>query len=266
LVLYLRNDWLILGFILLILIGVGWGLRTSAPKYIREIKLLLNMGPVRESERVIYNGLPWKVTSLNMYSTLTNPALIGGSIRLPVDDIVTLRSREYEEVEGWFPCMPGDYVFLDDGLFGSVLKQTPEIVQLTGLECDQSIKTYSTENFLSLNPRNISQGFGVFVTFGLDYNLQSEITQEIPRQLETLLKAEAENYAFAKHLKHLAVEFKTASSSSLDLFIITQFGGEAASEYFVIDRFLQKASVNICTTNHWNIPFDNMTVHLEKSE
>jgi len=266
LVLYLRNDWLILGFILLILIGIGWGLRTSAPKYIREIKLLLNMGPVRESERVIYNGLPWKVTSLNMYSTLTNPALVGGSVRLPVDDIVTLRSREYAEEEGWFPCMPGDYVFLDDGLFGSVLKQTPEIVQITGLECDRSVKTYSTENFLSLNPRNISQGFGVFVTFGLDYNLQSGITQEIPQQLEALLKSEIESYAFAKHLKCLTVEFKAASASSLDLFIITQFDGEAASDYFIIDRFLQKASVSICTNNQWNIPFDNMTVHLEKVE
>ena len=264
LVLYVRGDWLILGLILLILLGVIWGLRTSAPNYIREIKLLLNMGPVRESERVIYNGLPWKVSSLNMYSTLTNPALVGGSIKLPVDDIVGLRSRVYAEEEGWFPCMPGDYVILDDGLFGPILKQTPEIVQMTVL--GGSVKTYSTENFLALNPRNISQGFGVFVTFGLDYDLQSEITQDIPKKLESMLKAEIEKCTFSEHLKLLSVEFKAASASSLDLFIVSIFDGAAGGDYFAIERFIQKASVNICTSNQWNIPFDNMTVHLEKVE
>lgn len=262
LVLYVRGDWLILGLILLVLLGVAWGLRTSAPNYIREIKLLLNMGPVRESERVIYNGLPWKVSSLNMYSTLTNPALTGGSVKLPVDDIVGLRSREYSEEEGWFPCMPGDYVILDDGIFGPVLKQTPEIVQMTVL--GGSIKTYSTGDFLALNPRNISKGFGVFVTFGLDYDLQSEMTQQIPQKLESMLKAEIENCSFSSHLKSLSVEFKAASASSLDLLIVTIFNGTAAGDYFAIERFIQKTSVNICTNNQWNIPFDNMTVHLDK--
>jgi len=264
LVLYVRGDWLILGFIFIILIGVAWGLRTSAPNYIREIKLLLNMGPVREGERVIYNDLPWRVKSLNMYSTLTNPALTGGTIKLPVVDIVELRSREFAAEEGWFPCNPSDYVILDDGLYGPVLKQTPEIVQLKVL--GGSIKTYSTQNFLSLNPRNLSEGFGVFVSFGLDYDLQSDITQQIPEQLAAALKTEIQDCAFANHLEFLTVEFKAASASSLDLLIVALFNGAAADSYFSIDRFLQKAIVKICTDKQWNIPFDNVTVHLDKPE
>jgi len=262
LVLYLRGDWLILGVIFLILIGVAWGLRQSAPKYIHEAKLLLNLGPVREGERVIYNGLPWRVKSLNMFSTLVNPALTGGSLRLPVSDIVGLRSRKFSDDEGWFPCNPGDFVILDDGVFGSVLKQTPEIVQMPIL--GGSTKTYSTGTFLGLNPRNISHGFGVFVTFGLDYNLQSSITDDIPKQLESELRVAISESGFVTHLKSMAVEFKAASASSLDLVIVTLFNGEAAGDYFAIDRFLQKASVEICTRNDWNIPFENMTVHLDK--
>ena len=263
-VLYVRGDWLILGFIFLILVGVAWGLRQSAPKYIREVKLVLNLGPVREGERVVYNGLPWRVKSLNMFSTLVNPELTGGSIRLPVDDIVGLRSRAFSEAEGWFPSKPGDFVILDDGVFGPVEKQTPEIVQMKIL--GGSTKTYATPAFLGLNPRNISHGFGVFVTFGLDYNLQSTITGDVPKQLEAELRSAINESGFATHLKSMAVEFKAASASSLDLVIVTIFNGEAAGDYFSIERFLQKNSVDICTRMEWNIPFNNMTVHLEKTE
>jgi len=264
LVLYLRDDWLILGFIFLILIGIAWGLRQSAPKYLHEVKLLLNLGPVREGERVIYNNLPWRVKSLNMFSTLVNPALTGGSVRLPVSDMIGLRSRKFSDDEGWFPCEPGDFVILDDGVFGSVSKQTPEIVQVPVL--GGSTKTYSTSAFLDLNPRNISHGFGVFVTFGLDYNLQSTITDNIPNHLESELRDAISKSSFSSQLKSLAVEFKSASASSLDLVVIALFNGGAASEYFAIDRFLQKSCVEICTHNNWNIPFENMTVHLDKVE
>ena len=262
LVLYVRGDWLILGFILLILLGVIWGLRQSAPKYIQEVKLLLNMGSVREGERVIYNGLPWRVKSLNMFSILVNPELTGGGIRLPIKDIADLRSRMFSKDEGWFPCKPSDFVILDDGVFGPVEKQTPEIVQMKIL--GGSTKTYATSTFLDLNPRNISHGFGVFVTFGLDYNLQSSITDEIPKLFETELRTAIDESSFAVHLESLAVEFKAASASSLDLVIVTIFKGEAAGDYFAIDRFLQRTSVKICTQNNWNIPFQNMTVHLDK--
>jgi hypothetical protein len=40
------------------------------PSFIREVMLLLNIGAVREGERVVYNGIPWLVKTLNLYQYL----------------------------------------------------------------------------------------------------------------------------------------------------------------------------------------------------
>ena len=262
LVLYVRGDWLILGFIFLVLAGFAWGLRTSAPRYLKEIKLLLNIGPVREGERVIYNDLPWRVASLNLSTILKNPALAGGTLKLPLVDIIELRSREFAPDEGWFPCNTDDYVILDDGSYGKVIRQTPEVVQMSVL--GGSTKTYGTQKFLSLSPRNLSHGFGIFVTFGLDYDLQSDMPESIPQKLEVTLKDILDSSSYGQYLDNFAVEFKAASASSLDVIIVSTFYGEAAGDYFGINRFLQRETVKICSDNSWNIPFDNVTVHLDK--
>ena len=110
------------------MVGTGFfilALRHSLPLYVREARTLLNIGPVREGERVVYQGLPWKVTSLNVYCTLINPALSGGRLRLSLDEVATLHSRQYEEREAWLPTQEEDYVLLDDTTFGRVLQQTP---------------------------------------------------------------------------------------------------------------------------------------------
>ena len=263
LVLYIRGDWLILGLILIVIVGFAWALRTQLPKYANEVKLMLNKGSVREGERVNYNGIPWSVSSLNFFTELTNPSLSGGTIRLPISVIAGLNSRAHAKEEGWFPNEAGNIVILDNNLFGPVILQTPDIVQMRVL--GGSTKTMSTSDYLSLNPRNLSTGFGVFVTFGLDYDLQDKVTTEIPEMLQTHLSEEIQKESFASDLDTLGVAFKEASGSSLDLLIITTFKGKAAGDYFAIGRFLQKATVDFCTEQKWNIPFDNVTVHLDKS-
>lgn len=163
LILYARGDWLLLGLLILLIIGALWGLRQSLPRYIQEIRILLNMGSVREGERVIYDGVPWRITSLNMYSTLHNPFLRGGVLRLPLDKMVDLQSRPYAPEEPWFPSQENDIVILDDDIYGKVLLQTPEIVQI---QVVGSIKTFAVADYLSKNPRNLSLG-------GLPYRLSS---------------------------------------------------------------------------------------------
>ena len=69
LILYVRGDWLLFGLMVLLMITLTWGLQKSLPRYIREIRLLLNMGGVREGERILYNGLPWRIASLNIFSS-----------------------------------------------------------------------------------------------------------------------------------------------------------------------------------------------------
>ena len=261
-VLYIRGDWLILGLILIVILAFGWALRTQLPNYITEVKVMLNRGSVREGEKVIYDGIPWRVTSLNFFTELTNPSLSGGVLKLPISIIIGLVSRQPGENEGWFPNEKGDYVILDNDLYGKVIEQTPDYVQMSVL--GGSVKTMATTDYLALNPRNLMTGFGMFVSFGLDYDLQGKITTDIPETLEAELKHKVENEEFNSHLTTLRVEFNQASGSSLDLVIIAIFNGEAADHYFGIRRFFQKATVEICTEHQWNIPFDNVTVHLDK--
>ena len=49
--------------------------KNGLPRYYAQARLLLNLGDAREGERVVVNGLPWQVRSLNLVSELVNPAL-----------------------------------------------------------------------------------------------------------------------------------------------------------------------------------------------
>ena len=264
LILYARGDWLLLGLLILLVVGALWGLRQSLPRYIQEIRILLNMGSVREGERVIYDGAPWKITSLNMYSTLHNPLLRGGVLRLPLDKMVDLQSRPYAPEEPWFPSQENDMVILDGDIYGKVLLQTPEIVQLKVVG---STKTFAIADYLGAHPRNLSlEGFAVPIVFGLDYQHQGEILTGIIPTLQAYLEAQLQEQPFQPYLTDLRVEFNEAASSSLNLFIIAIFTGAGAEHYWLIRRFLQRATVSACNQYGWTIPFDQLTVHLPSTQ
>lgn len=63
-VLYFRQDLLLLAIMVVVFIGAALALKNLLPKYVAEGKLLLNMGSVRERERVIYNGVLGKLARL----------------------------------------------------------------------------------------------------------------------------------------------------------------------------------------------------------
>ena len=236
-VLSVRGDWMLLGLVMIALLAAALALRHSLPRYLREARTLLNIGTVREGERVVYQGLPWKVAKLDVYSALENPALRGGCLRLSLDEIATLHSRHYDEQEGWFPTREQDYVLLDDSTFGQVLQQTPEYVQLA---VAGSVKTYSVSAFLGANPRNLTtDGFGMFVTLGLDYRYQREITTTVRDQVENFVRQGLTAHPVGEHLKNVIVEFNEAGASSLDIAIIGVFTGGAAADYFKRRLMLQ---------------------------
>jgi hypothetical protein len=150
------------------------------PGYVREARLLLNAGAAREGERVIYNGLPYRIASLNLYSELRNPEL-EGTVRLPLATLSQLISRPAGE-EDWFPCSVGDYLLLPDGSFAQVLQQSVERVQLKVVG---SILQYSSAEFLQLNARNLTrEGFGIIANFGIDYRHQSIALDQVPERLK----------------------------------------------------------------------------------
>lgn len=258
-VLYLREDLLMLALASLLLAGLLLNIRQFLPKYFSEARLLLNLGSVREEERVIYNGLPWQVKSLNLHTVLHNPAL-DGIVRLPLSVVRELVSRPVRN-NLWFPSQRGDTIILPDGLLGQVRFQTPDLVEVTvkgGMA-----QTFTTPDFYRLNIINLSRDktFGVSVTFGLDYSLQSIAVKEIPEALHTAISEKIKSTDLAKEMVSLLVELSEANASSLDFIIFGSFQNSCASSYYRIERLFLQTCVEVSNERNWTIPFPQLTVH-----
>jgi small-conductance mechanosensitive channel len=258
-VLYVREDLLLLALASLLLAGLLLNIKQFLPRYFSEARLLLNLGSVREEERVIYNGLPWQVKSLNLHTVLHNPAL-DGIVRLPLGVVRELVSRPVRN-NLWFPSQRGDYIILPDGLLGQVKYQTPDLVEVTvkgGMA-----QTFTTPDFYGLNIINLSRDktFGVSVTFGLDYSLQSIVVKEIPEALHSAITEKLKNSDLAKEMVSLLVELSEANASSLDFIIFGSFQNSCASSYYRIERLFLQTCVEVSNERDWTIPFPQLTVH-----
>jgi len=261
-VLYFFGDWVLLPIAIIFILGIAWASKLAIPRFWSQAKLILNFGPVREGERVIYNGLPYEVASINLFTELVNPDLEGGHIRLPLKDLVELRSRPISENEPWFPSRCGDWVILNDATHGKVVVQTPEIVELELL--GGASMTYRTVDYLSRSPMNLSCGFRLWITFGLDYAHRSIITQEIPVILEKAIIDGLTAEGHGDSINTMRVQFKEAGHSSLDVAIMADFKGNAGSKYKLFNRAIQRICVDTCNRHHWVIPFQQVRVHMAK--
>ena len=259
-VLSIRNDQVLIGVAFLILIVMVLALKSSIPRYINELKILLNAGSVREGERITYNGIPMKMETLNFFSKLTNPNIPNLTLRLPLSELSKYISRKYTQDEPWFPCQQGDYVMLSYGTYCKVKCITFESV-LISLSSGMSSKTYSTIYFLATNPRNLSQGFVVTSDFGIDYKYQQQCTTEIPELLCTGIRQGLQKESYGDSLEDILVEFAHANTSSLDYKIIALFNGNGADDYYSITRALQRHAVEVCNQKGWEIPFSQLVVH-----
>ncbi|MGB5644738.1 MAG: hypothetical protein WBO16_16845, partial [Gammaproteobacteria bacterium] len=256
-VFYVRGDVLLITLALLALAGVALSLRQTLPRYAAELRLLLGIGPVREEERLIYEGIPYMINSLSIYSVLRNPAL-EGFVRLPLHAMNEFTSRRADD-EPWFPCQPGDYVLFADGSLGRVSRQTIERVHLF---IRDTIVQMDTKNFLEQNVRNLSkQGFGIAVTFGVDYQHQSICLDNVPALFREDIIDRFEQAGLKDDIQDLLIEFKEAGSSSLDYQIYMILKGGAAKAYFKAQRLIQQACVVTCNREGWVIPFTQITVH-----
>ena len=106
---WLRNDWLLLAVCIVFLIGAGWVVLRTLPQFFEQIRLVLNVGGVREGERILVDGIPYRVDALRLYSRLDNPDLQGGSLRVPIQYLIGKRSRRSAPDEAWFPCRPATW-------------------------------------------------------------------------------------------------------------------------------------------------------------
>ncbi len=258
-VFHIRGDKVMQGVAILMLVGIFLVLKNSIPRYIDEIKLILNVGPVRVGERVVYSGLPWRVDSLDVFSSLTNPALSVPTLRTPLKSLIGLESRESHPDEAWFPCNVGSYVLLSDEVFGRVKTITVDSVTL--VVGGGAIISYTISDFLGATPKNLDTGFTITITFGLSYDLQRAATAEIPELMRTGMRERLEKESVGEHLSNLLVQFEEAAASSLNYKVIAIFRGSGASEYLGIPRILQRLSVDLCNEQGWEIPFTQIVVH-----
>ena len=257
-VFYVVEDWVLFSLGILLLLGIGLTLRQALPRYWQQIQLFLNIGSVREGERITLDGLPWLVRQINFFSLLENPAA-QISQRVRIVDLVQQKSRPVKKDEPWFPCVRGDWVLLSDGMRGKVTGISQELVEL--IERGGAHRTYPTADFLGLSPRNLTTNFRVKETIGITYSLQKESVTTIPEILKAHVEKRIAEEGYADKLLNLRVEFERANTSSLDIVVIADFDGSLADLYNRLRRAIQRWCVEACTANHWEIPFTQLTLH-----
>ncbi|MEN8711645.1 MAG: hypothetical protein ABF326_05555 [Arenicellales bacterium] len=257
-VFYVVEDWVLFSLGILILLGISLTLRKTLPSYWHQVQLFLNIGSVREGERILLDGLPWQVDQINFFCILVNP-IADLKQRVSISDLVGQKSRPGRQDEPWFPCRKGDWVLLSSGVRGKVIGISSEFVQL--VERGGSQVTYLMSDFLSSSPRNLATNFRIKETIGLSYTLQHEITTTILETLHQYIHQQMHIEGYGEQLLNLRVEFERANDSSMDLVVIADFRGELGDLYNRLKRAIQRWCVDACSENNWQIPFPQLVIH-----
>jgi hypothetical protein len=255
------GDWFLLSLTILFLLGIGWAGMKTLPGMVDQFRMMLNMGAVREDERLMYDGLPWKVNAISFRTELINPLLDGGVLTLPTRMLMAHLSRPPGNDEEWFPSKKDDWVLLSDGTFGKVGYQCPSTVQV--VKPGGSQKVYNTLQYLELAPTVLSTGYRREVFFGVDYNLIGDAIANIPEKMQACLQNVLEA-KLGENLQHLDVQLAEAADSSLKFCIVVDCKGGAAPQWFFIPMWVQAALVDLCNQNQWTIPFPQLQVHTDK--
>ncbi|PID60358.1 MAG: hypothetical protein CSB44_10585 [Gammaproteobacteria bacterium] len=253
-----RGDVLLLGLLILLLFGVALAARTLLPRYLTEARLLLNIGPMRETERVFYRNLPWRVESINAYTVFHNPEL-HGALKIPIAELHGYVSRPSGD-DPWFPTSRGDSILLEDGTWLEVLSQNPDTV--TVAEDGGQTRNYASSDFYTMTMTNLSRAgqFAVRSGFGVDYDLRSISTTEVPKALREAIRTAITESDIGDFLKALQVEIESAGASSIDYWILATFDSRAARSQPRIRRMIQKACVDCCTDRGWDFPFQRLAL------
>jgi hypothetical protein len=257
-VFYLEEDWVLFSLGLLFLIGLAFTLRRAIPRYWEQLKIFLNIGAVREGERLMLDDIPWRVKHINIYSILENP-VAELTQRVEINDLVDLRSRPVAQGEPWFPCKKGDWVHLNDGVRGKIIGISIELIQL--IQRGGAVYTYTMGDFLSRSPKNLSKSFRIKETIGISYAHQKESTSSIVETLQNTILQRAIDEGYKDAIQNIRVEFEAAADSSLNLVVIADFKGSVADIYTRLRRSIQRWCVDACTENGWDIPFPQLTLH-----
>ncbi len=260
--LYLVSDWVLLSIVLIFILGLLWASKEAIPRVWGQGRMLLNLGTVREGERIIYQGVPYRVTHINLHSELNNEALQGGLLRLPLNDLFTLRSRPCHPDEPWFPSRCGDWVLLSDATHAEVTVQSPEFIGLRLL--GGAVKHLPPSAFLAMAPTNLSGGFRLESHFRLALTHRNGATTALPDQLATGLRTRLAATSWG--LKALQVCYRRTLPSFLELTILADFPGGCAKDHPLIRMALEQFCLETAQEWGWELPTHRMAVQVQGQE
>lgn len=259
LVLYARGDWLLGGLALFAVGAMVMTAKTGIARHLQDLQMMLNLGRVREGERVYIDGVPWRVGAIHMFTQLTNIVIGGSGLRLPMDELSKMTSRPSGLDEPWFPCAKRSHILIDSSLFAQVTDITPERVELTH---GGGLKRYMPiADFMKADVSCLSGGFARSMTLGLDYKHQDLALKEIPETLKADVRKALLEIMREEELVNVIVEFDQAADSSLNFIIVGVFAGTQAPNFPSLTRVLHRSALESATRNGWNIPFPQMVLH-----
>lgn len=252
------DDWLLITLVIIIIIGLLWGAKKAIVEGYNKLQLLLNLGQVRQGERVTWNGLPYEVRSLGFFPLLENPWLTNSTVRITIDELADLRMRHVTENEPWFVTETGNWAVLSDKTYGKITYQSPERVCIQ--DPGGHTKTIPTDDYLALHPTNLSHGYALATTFGIDYSHQSLDYDMVADTFAKSARAKVLQECKEEELEVVFASFKEANSSSLDYLVVAKLAGSTDDRRLPLSRALQKGCLDACNKNGWIIPFPQLTV------
>jgi len=253
LVLYFCGDWFLLSLFIIFIVGIAWASNHALPRYWKQARIILNLGPVREGELVVYKGIPYRVSRIHLASELTNDHLEGGIIQLPLKDLLDMRSRPIATNECWFPTKIGDTILFSDESIGTITTQTPEFVCIKLL--GEQIQTWATQEFLKISPINLSNGFRIAAHIYFDENHQKRLIDQMIKILTISVQTEIEKHPFNEWLVSVKTILVEVGPVAFQLKIIANLKGGACLFYEDIKNVILSSCVSICNDKQWRIAF-----------
>lgn len=257
----IRQDWLMLAMSLLMALAISWTFVRSLPALAEQTRVLMNLGAVREGERTLIEGLPYKIERLSLYSKLINPALKGGELVYPVRELVGMHSRPITEGEAWFPTEVGDWI-VRDGKHYQVMNQTPEHVILKRPGGAEDF--VPAHEFMDTLFEVITGGYRAAYTFGLAYKHLDEAREIIPDKINASVRTYVADQLGERALLNVDTRFVKLDDSALGFDVLADLGPGHGREWKRMQKYLNRAVVDVCLENNWDIPFPQLVVHSVK--
>jgi flagellar hook-basal body complex protein FliE len=238
-VFFLEEDWVLFSIGILLLVGMVWAFRNAIPDWVKQVRLLLNIGSVREGERIVYRYMPWRVARIDSFTRLENPEA-GLRIRVPADRLVDLVSHPEHPSEPWFPCRLDDWVLLGDDFHGKVAGISPEMVEM--IDRGGARKVLRMKDFFAASPINLSAGFRVRGLMRLAGNM-ADIERTLKELPQRLSQALTEGGVAPRHVD---VECDEVVHDAFAIIALVDFGGKYASQYRQLCRKVHYTTARCC--------------------